>query len=144
MLRLSGAARADLQQVYLQGLELFGSRQADDYIEGLFAKLELLADFPRLGAARPELSADAHVIFYKSHAILYRIDDADVFVRRIRHVLEDWQSDTTGVGSSDERSEPCPTPSMSASAAGRSSRGAGSSIRKAWFRSASWNMRRRN
>jgi toxin ParE1/3/4 len=69
-------------------------------------KLDLLADFPRLGAARPELSADAHVIFYKSHAILYRIDDADVFVRRIRHELEDWQSDTTGVGSSDERSEP--------------------------------------
>ena len=54
MLRLSGEARADLQQAYLQGLELFGSRQADDYIEGLFAKLDLLADFPRLGAARPE------------------------------------------------------------------------------------------
>ncbi|QIF82731.1 type II toxin-antitoxin system RelE/ParE family toxin [Brevundimonas sp. 'scallop'] len=50
MLRLSRAARADLQQVYLQGLELFGGRQADDYIEGLFAKLDLLADFPRLGA----------------------------------------------------------------------------------------------
>jgi len=52
------------------------------------------------------LSADAHVIFYRSHAILYRIDDADVFVRRIRQALEDWQSDAPGVGSSDERSEP--------------------------------------
>jgi toxin ParE1/3/4 len=92
MLRLSREARADLQQVYLQGLELFGSRQADDYIEGLFAKLDLLMDFPRLGAARPELSADAHVMFYKSHAVLYRIDDADVFIRRIRHALEDWHA----------------------------------------------------
>ena len=55
MLRLSREARADLQQVYLQGLELFGSRQADDYIEGLFAKLDLLAHFPQLGGARPEL-----------------------------------------------------------------------------------------
>ena len=96
MLRLSLKATADLQQVYLQGLELFGSRQADDYIEGLFAKLDLLAQFPRLGSARPELSADAHVIFYKSHAILYRIDDADVFVRRIRQGHEDWMSDPVG------------------------------------------------
>lgn len=106
MLRLSREARADLQQVYLQGIETFGSRQADDYIEGLFAKLDLLADFPRLGAARPELSPDAHVIFYKSHAILYRIDGEAVFVRRIRHGLEDWQSDASDIGSSDERSEP--------------------------------------
>ena len=106
MLRLSREARADLQQVYLQGLELFGSRQADDYIEGLFAKLDLLAHFPQLGGARPELCADVHVIFYKSHAILYRIDDADVFVRSIRHGLEDWQSDASDVLSSDERSEP--------------------------------------
>ena len=30
MLRLSLKATADLQQVYLQGLELFGARQADD------------------------------------------------------------------------------------------------------------------
>ena len=106
MLRLSREARADLQQVYLQGLELFGSRQADDCIEGLFAKLDLLTDFPRLGAARPELSADAHVMLYKSHAVLYRIDDADVFIRRIRHALEDWQSDGSEVGSKDEGSEP--------------------------------------
>ena len=106
MLRLSREARADLQQVYLQGIEMFGRRQADDYIEGLFSKLDLLADFPRLGAVRPELSADAHVVFYNSHAILYRIDDADMFVRGIRHSLEDWQSDTSDGGSSDERSEP--------------------------------------
>lgn len=106
MLRLSREARSDLQHVYLQGLELFGSHQADDYIEGLFAKLDLLAQFPRLGAARPELSPDALVIFYRSHAILYRIDGADVFVRRIRHGLEDWQSNTSDIGSSDEWSEP--------------------------------------
>ena len=101
MLRLSFRAKTDLQQVYLQGLELFGGRQADDYIEGLFAKLDLLAQFPRLGSARPELSADAHVAFYKSHAILYRIDDVDVFVRRIRHGHEDWQSDAPDDGSND-------------------------------------------
>lgn len=106
MLRLSREARADLQQVYLQGFEMFGPRQADNYIEGLFAKLDLLADFPRLGAARPELSADTQVMLYKSHAILYRIDDADVFVRRIRHGHEDWQSDAADMGSNDERSEP--------------------------------------
>ena len=56
----------------------------------------LLERISRLGSARPELSADAHVIFYKSHAILYRIDDADVFVRRIRQGHEDWMSDPVG------------------------------------------------
>lgn len=105
MLRLSRAARSDLQ-AYMQGLELFGTRQVDTYIEGLFQKLDLLVDFPMLGAARPELTPDAHVLFYGSHAILYRIDGADVFIRRIRHALEDWLSDASEAGPNDERSEP--------------------------------------
>ncbi|WP_395942663.1 type II toxin-antitoxin system RelE/ParE family toxin [Brevundimonas sp.] len=96
MLRLSRKARADLQHVYLQGVELFGVRQADAYIDGLLAELDLLTEFPRIGLARPELGSDTYVLFYKSHALLYRIDDeTDVFVRRIRHGLEDWQNATS-------------------------------------------------
>jgi toxin ParE1/3/4 len=107
MLRLSRKAKADLQHIYLQGVDLFGGRQADAYIEGLLAELDLLADFPRIGGARPELGHDTHVLFYKSHAILYRIDDVtDVFVRRIRHGLEDWQTSTSTDGAPDTGDQP--------------------------------------
>lgn len=92
MLRLSRPAREDLQQVYLTGLDLFGPTQADIYIDGLLAALDLIADFPRASVARPEFGPTSRSLTYKSHVVLYRLDGDDVFVRRIRHGLEDWQS----------------------------------------------------
>lgn len=89
--RLSRPARDDLQQVYLTGVDLFGSRQADVYIDGLLAALDVIADFPRAGLARPEFGPTSRSMTYKSHVVLYRLDGDDVFVRRIRHGLEDWQ-----------------------------------------------------
>lgn len=101
MLRLSRKARADLQQLYLQGFELFGARQADAYIDGLIMQMDLIADFPRIGVPRPEFGPNTHVLTYKSHAVLYRVDEDDVFIRRIRHSLEDWQADAA-LAQSDE------------------------------------------
>lgn len=102
MLRLSRKARTDLQQVYVQGVEMFGSRQADAYIDGLLAQLDLIADFPRIGVNRPEFGQNTHILTYKSHAVIYRVDEDQVFIRRIRHGLEDWQADTVSASSDDE------------------------------------------
>ena len=92
MLTLSRLAKQDLQHVYLSGLELFGLSQADKYIDGLLSALDVLADFPHAGAARPEFGPSSRSLSYKSYVVLYRVDGSDVFVRRIRHGLEDWQS----------------------------------------------------
>lgn len=97
MMRLSKAARADLREIYLRGVEVFGSAQADMYIEGLLAALDLLADYPRLGQAEEELGPTARRHAYRSHVILYRTDgDADVRIQRIRHGREDWRKNLTG------------------------------------------------
>jgi len=50
MLRLTQKAREDLRLVYLEGLERFGARQADIYIDSLLDRLDLLSDFPDLAA----------------------------------------------------------------------------------------------
>ena len=69
--------------------EVFGSAQADMYIEGLLAALDLLADYPRLGQAEEELGPTARRHAYRSHVVLYRTDgDADVRIQRIRHGRE--------------------------------------------------------
>ncbi|WP_299176685.1 type II toxin-antitoxin system RelE/ParE family toxin [uncultured Brevundimonas sp.] len=105
MLRLSCKARADLQHVYIQGVELFGHRQADIYIDGLLGQMDLIADFPRIGVPRPEFGPNTHVLSYKSHAVIYRVDEDQVFIRRVRHGLEDWQADAGTAPFGDEEKE---------------------------------------
>lgn len=94
MLNLSLKAREDLRIMYWQGLEMFGQIQADRYIDGLLGTLDLIADFPGMGRRRSELGPSGRAHTYKSHVILYRIEaSGDVRVQRIRHGLEDWQTD---------------------------------------------------
>lgn len=97
MLRLSKAAQTDLREIYLRGVELFGGAQADQYIEGLLAALDLLEAYPRLGQAEDELGPTARRHAYRSHVILYRTEGGeDVRVQRIRHGREDWRKTLTG------------------------------------------------
>lgn len=93
MLELSALAIDDLRAVYLEGLDRFGQRQADLYIDGLLDTLDRLSEFPRLGVARLEMGPMSRTLAHRSHVILYRTDDSDVFVRRIRHAREDWLTD---------------------------------------------------
>ena len=96
-LRLSEAADADLDAIYVQGIELFGRRQADRYIEGLLETLALIADFPRMARQRPFISGPVRAHTHQAHVLLYDVDDAgNVLVVRIRHAHEDWQSIAQG------------------------------------------------
>ncbi len=56
--RLSPKAIADLEDIYTQGLEQFGPAQADRYLNELYGRFQLLAEFPGIAgpsrrAARP-------------------------------------------------------------------------------------------
>ena len=88
--RLSRKAEDDVIQIYLAGVETFGVDQAERYHEGLERTFALLADFPQAAPERLELGGAPRVHPYKSHIIIYRLDDADIFILRVRHASEDW------------------------------------------------------
>jgi toxin ParE1/3/4 len=92
ILRISLAARQDLSTIYRHGVEAFGQRQADRYIDGLLDTLDLLADFPEMARVRDSLNPPARVHGHLRHVIVYDLlADEIVLIVRIRHALEDWQ-----------------------------------------------------
>ena len=94
--RLSLAAEEDIVAIAEQGIRLFGSVQAQQYHEELFAILDLIAANPRIARERPELSPPLRIHPFKAHLIVYQIDaNGDVFVVRVRHGHEDWIQDAT-------------------------------------------------
>ncbi len=71
---------------------LFGLAQADKYHDGMTAAFEFLADYPRAARLREEIDPSVRAYNYKSHLIVYDLDDDDTaIVLRVRHGHEDWQ-----------------------------------------------------
>lgn len=91
--RISPAASGDIEHIFIEGLGLFGLAQADKYHNGLTAAFEFLADFPRAARLRVEITPPARAYRYKSHLIIYDLDESDaVTILRVRHGHEDWLS----------------------------------------------------
>lgn len=90
--KLSRKAAEDLENLYVTGAREFGVAQAERYFSGLIEALEFLARYPLAARARPELGPATRGHPHKAHIIFYRPDGADIFVQRIRHGGEDWQS----------------------------------------------------
>jgi toxin ParE1/3/4 len=90
---LSREAEDDLIEIYIEGASRFGVGQADHYhgkIEHMFG---LLAENPRMARERIEISPPVRIHPFHSHLIVYTVDDNDdIFIVRIRHGHEDWQS----------------------------------------------------
>jgi len=90
---LSRKAEDDLIEIYIEGASLFGVDQANHYhgkIEHMFG---LLSENPRMAHERIEISPSVRIHPFCSHLIVYTVDDNDdIFIVRIRHGHEDWQS----------------------------------------------------
>ncbi|MDP2214915.1 type II toxin-antitoxin system RelE/ParE family toxin [Phenylobacterium sp.] len=90
--RFSRKAAEDLENLYLYGAATFGVARAELYVAGLVEALEFLSHFPMAARARPELGPATRGHPYRSHIIFYRPDGANIFIQRIRHGGEDWQT----------------------------------------------------
>ena len=89
---LTREADLDLTVIYEQSARQFGLGQADRYGEGLRQALYALLDFPYQAPERFAFDPPVRVKPYRSHLILYRVQDGDVVVLRVRHGREDWLS----------------------------------------------------
>ena len=72
---------------------MFGSAQADRYIEAFLDTLDLIAEFPHMARPRHDIEPPARVHTHRSHIIIHDIDErGGVLIVRIRQVLEDWRN----------------------------------------------------
>lgn len=95
--RLSRAANDDLFDVFVQGLDQFGPRQAERYRDAIRRTFDRLADFPEMGRARPDVGPTVRTLPFKAHVVVYRRDGDDgVLILRVRHAREDWLDDPMG------------------------------------------------
>ena len=90
--RLSAAAVADIEAIYLYTDEAFGSRQAEVYVGGLAQAFARLADFPRMGRSADDLRPGLFRFRYQSHAIFYTIEPDHIVIRRVLHGRMDFAS----------------------------------------------------
>lgn len=77
--------RADLLDIYAQGITQFGLDVADSYIDGIDTAMTRLADHPEIGPIYPGLRPLMRFLTYRSHHILYDYDGATVWIARILH-----------------------------------------------------------
>lgn len=91
--RYSAAADSDLTNIYLHGSASFGEAQADAYIAGLRGVVQMISEYPLSARLREELSSPIRVRPYRSHVVLYTVDEAGALILRFRHAHENWIED---------------------------------------------------
>ena len=90
---LSRQAEEDIVDIYLAGTERFGIRQAERYHALLEKSFLFLADNPLAARQRDEIVPPVRIHPVGSHLIVYTLDEKDrIFIVRVRHAHEDWQS----------------------------------------------------
>jgi len=82
---LAPRARRDLAKLYDYLEERAGPRLAQSYIDRLDALFDLLADFPGIGAPRPELGPTIRSTGLWPYVVLYQVRDTSVHILRVVH-----------------------------------------------------------
>jgi len=81
--RISDAARIDLEDIRTVGIARFGQDAAAHHLREIGQAFALLADHPSAGQPRPEFSQDIRAIARRPHRILYTVIDGAVLIVRI-------------------------------------------------------------
>lgn len=89
--RLSPQAEADLDDIWTYHARR-DAVDADLFTYKLLEQCVLLAEFPLIGVARPELAPNLRSMVYKKYIIFYRPATNGVEVARILHGSRDIQS----------------------------------------------------
>ena len=78
----------DLHEIWLQ-IALDSQRAADRFAELVYAAEDMLADYPALGEARPDLASGLRKWRVWKYLLLYRVDEDAVTIVRILHGARD-------------------------------------------------------
>ncbi|WP_428374898.1 type II toxin-antitoxin system RelE/ParE family toxin [Lichenicoccus sp.] len=89
--RTTVRADQDIIDLYIDGIRQFGRDHAERYHEGLAATFELIDGNPLIARDRVEFTPPARLHPYRSHMIVYVLDDAGVLIVRVLHGRQDWE-----------------------------------------------------
>ncbi len=81
--RLSGAADGDLERLYAWGIDRFGLHAADQYYDGLIARLQSIAQSPLIWQKVDHIRAGYRRSVYGAHSIYYLLEDNMVLIVRV-------------------------------------------------------------
>lgn len=91
--RLSVRARTDIADIYFYGRQRWNERLADEYYLGLIQAFEAIVEFPKSSPSRGGFEAEVRIRVYRSHLIVFEIQQEAIVILRIVHGRYDWQSD---------------------------------------------------
>jgi len=80
---LTQAADADLERLYEWGIDRFGANAADEYYEGLIARLVQIAVTPQLRQEVDHIRAGYRRSVYAAHSIYFRVEASGVLIVRV-------------------------------------------------------------
>ncbi|MDX8459294.1 type II toxin-antitoxin system RelE/ParE family toxin [Mesorhizobium humile] len=86
--RLTPRAEQDLKNIWRR-IATDNERAADSLIGRIFDKLELACNHPKMGVARPELSATARVLLEGRYVVIYEPMDYGLLAVAIVHGMRD-------------------------------------------------------
>lgn len=95
-IRLKPAALADLENFWTFTADRWSADKADEYVSGLYAAFERLAENPAGVRERIEFTPPVRIYRYESHIVVFRDEADNIAIIRIRHGHEDWASDPEG------------------------------------------------
>nr|WP_256477690.1 type II toxin-antitoxin system RelE/ParE family toxin [Aurantimonas marianensis] len=78
-------AEAEIFEIFLFGIEQFGTAQARRYKDELMHCFERLGDNPRMGRAANSLAPGVRRHEHRSHVILYEIERPGILILAVVH-----------------------------------------------------------
>ncbi len=94
--KITRKAAEDITHIYIEGVAMFETHQAEAYHTAMERTFELLAENPNMARQSTEITPPVRIHPYQSHLIVYVENDSDILIVRVRHGREDWKNNPTG------------------------------------------------
>ncbi len=78
-------AKQDLHGAWLYTLEIWGERQADEYVKALFKRFEWLAQQPHIGRHRKDIARGYYCFAQGQHLVFYQILESGIAIIGVPH-----------------------------------------------------------
>lgn len=87
---LTPYAERDLEGIWIYTAGIWSVEPANNYVNELVAKFDLLAKAPFIARERAEFNPPVRIQSHKSHVIIYRVIGSGLQIIRIAHMRQNW------------------------------------------------------
>jgi toxin ParE1/3/4 len=91
IVRLTRAARSDLDDIWRHTAQTWSPDQADLYVGDLDAAFARILAHPAMAREYIEFDPPVRILVHRSHLVIYRIEPSQVLVIRVIGGRQDWK-----------------------------------------------------